>query len=190
MIGFLTHTDTTLFLFLNSFHSPFWDTVMWHISGRPEWIPLYLTVTGWIIYKFRWKSILIISFAILLIILSDQLSVKLFKETFHRLRPCHNQQIRAVVHLVNNYCGGDYGFISNHASNSFALAAFTSIILRNRTYTILIFAWALLVSCSRIYLGVHYPGDILGGALFGYLLAKLMVYLLFLTGRRFSVRLR
>ncbi len=186
MLDFIIKPDTDLFLFLNGCHSPFWDEVMWFLSRKDVWIPLYVVIAGWIIHKFRWHSVPVIIAAIMLITLSDQLSVRLFKETIHRLRPCHNPEIQASIHLVREYCGGKYGFISNHAANSFALAAFTSLVLRNRIYTISIIFWAAAVSYSRIYLGVHYPGDVIAGALFGYLLAISIHYLLIKTGRRFS----
>ncbi len=171
MLDFLNNTDTRLFLFLNGFHSPFWDGVMLAVSGKAEWIPLYVLILAWLVYRLRLRSVPIIVAVVLLIVLSDQLSVILFKNTVHRLRPCHNPAIQDFVHLVRNHCGGKYGFISNHAANTFALAAFTSFVFRNRLYSLFIFIWALLVSYSRIYLGVHYPGDLLAGAVFGVILA-------------------
>ena len=167
MLDQLLKLDTNLFLWFNSHHSPFWDDVMWLISGRIEWLPLYLVLITCIIYRFRWKSIPILIAVILTIALADQLAVKAFKEVFERLRPTHNPEIQHLVHIVNDYRGGSYGFVSNHAANSFSLAMFISLLFKNHYITIGMFFWAFLVSYSRIYLGVHYPGDILGGIALG-----------------------
>ena len=177
MIEYLNRLDTDLFLFLNGFHSPFWDKLMWFVSGKIEWLPLYIILAGWLIYKYKWKAVLVFIFTALLITASDQLSVKMFKEVFQRLRPCRNEEIMDLVYIVNDYCGGRYGFVSNHAANTFALAAFTSLILKNRAYSWFIYSWAAVVSYSRIYLGVHYPGDVLGGAVLGVVVGVLVYWL-------------
>lgn len=174
MIDFLIELDKKAFLFLNSLHNPFFDKIMWHISGKIEWVPLYLIILYYMIKTYRLKSIYFIVIIVLLITLTDQLSVILFKNTIKRLRPCHEPSIMNLVHVVNNHCGGMYGFISNHASNSFALAMYISSLFNKKIFKVLIFIWAIIVAYSRIYLGVHYPGDVIGGAIFGMLLAYLL----------------
>ena len=177
MLEKLTQIDKSLFIWLNSHHSPLWDNIMWFISGKPEWIPLYLVLLGYIIYRFRWKSIAVILAIILTITLADQLAVIGFKNVFQRLRPSHNPDLQAVIHLVNQYRGGLYGFVSNHAANSFALAAFVHLLFRQRIISLLFFTWATVVSYSRIYIGVHYPADIIGGAILGIVIAWLVFQL-------------
>ena len=178
MLEFLDHIDRIVFLFLNSLHSVFWDHVMFWISGRFNWIPLYLLIIGYLVYRYKWRVLIILLLVVLLITMSDQGSVHLFKEVFKRLRPCHNPEISHLVHIVRNHCGGIYGFVSSHAANSFAAASYSLLLIRNRYYTIFIILWALLVSYSRIYLGVHYPGDIIGGAILGAVLGYI-IYRLF-----------
>ena len=177
MIERLISWDTHLFLWLNSHHTPFWDQVMWFISGKIEWLPLYLILIGYLIYKYKWQAVTIIIAIIISITLADQLAFKAFKQVFERLRPSHNPEIEHLVHLVNNYRGGSYGFVSNHAANTFALAVFLCLLIRNKLFMAGILLWACLVSYSRIYLGVHYPGDILGGAILGSLIAWLVFYI-------------
>ena len=181
MIETLEKLDQQLFLFLNGIHSPFWDTIMYWISDKYFWFPFYAVLIGIIIYKERKKSIPILIAIAVLITLADQLSVHLFKEVFERFRPCRPESpIHEMVHLVNNHCGGQYGFISSHATNSFAAATFLAGILGKyfRGFTTFILVWAAVVSYSRIYLGVHYPGDVLGGAVFGIILGIFILFVL------------
>ena len=177
MIEYLDKIDRSIFLFLNGIHSPFWDKVMFWISGDTSWIFLYIIMLIGLAVKYRWKMIFIVIAISLTITASDQFSVHFFKEVFERLRPCHNLEISELVHLVNNHCGGKFGFVSSHAANTFALAMLTSGLFRNKYFTWFIFIWASLVSYSRIYLGVHYPGDIIGGALLGVFIGWLMLFL-------------
>jgi undecaprenyl-diphosphatase len=175
MIDVLNNLDQRLFLWLNGQHSSFFDHLMYFISGRYEWIPLYALIIAFIVRRYHWRSLWIILAVIIMITLSDQIA-NLLKAGVKRLRPCKDPEIGHLVHLVNNYCSGMYGFVSGHAANSFALASFLSLIFRKNWVTCGMILWATLVSYSRIYLGVHYPGDIIGGALLGTLLGLGIYY--------------
>lgn len=167
MIEFLKYWDTQLFIFLNGIHSPFWDSVMYWITKTNSWIQLYLLLLIVIVYKQRKRAIIAILFIGLAIFLSDQISVHFFKDVFQRLRPCHTPELEDIVHLVKNKCGGKFGFVSSHAANTFALASILSFLFKNKPFTIIAFLWAAIVSYSRIYLGVHFPLDVLCGAVLG-----------------------
>lgn len=177
MIEFLQKIDVNAFLFLNSLHNPFFDKLMWFVSGKYEWIPLYLALVFWIFYRFRKTGWIILALTLIVFALSDAGSVHLFKNVFLRLRPSRNPDLEGMVHIVNGYRGGLYGFISAHSANTFGLAVFMSLVFRKRWFVISILSWATVVSYSRIYLGVHYPGDILCGAIWGCLMAWLVFYL-------------
>jgi len=167
MLEQLLSIDTDLFLYLNSFHNSFFDIIMKYVSAKLPWGPLYAVVIFFIFKKFKLKKGLIVFLLIVLAItLADQSSVRLFKNVFQRLRPCFNSDIENIVHYLS-LPGGKYGFVSSHAANSFAFAVFSLLIFKNKSYTIFIIIWAFIVSYSRIYLGVHYPLDILGGAILG-----------------------
>lgn len=163
----LQHLDQQLFLFLNSHNSPFWDTVMYAISGRVIWAPVYLSILLYLGFKYKRKFLIIIPFIIIAVTLADQVSVQLFKNIFIRLRPCHEPSLAGMVHLVKGECGGLYGFVSSHASNSFNVALLSLMFIKKRWYTISIILWASVIGYSRIYLGVHYPGDVVCGSMVG-----------------------
>ena len=163
----IEHLDQQLFLFLNSHNSPFWDQIMHALSGRMIWAPLYLAILIYLVFRYKRKFLIIILFVILAVTLADQLSVQLFKNTFQRLRPCHEPALQGLIHLFNGECGGRYGFVSSHASNSFNVALLTLMLIKKRWYTISILLWASIICYSRVYLGVHYPGDVIGGSLVG-----------------------
>jgi len=169
MFDLLQQLDEKMFLAINGFNSPFFDGLMWWISLKTSWIPLYVLLLGWLIYKYRLKSLILIPAIILVIIVSDQGSVHLFKNVFERLRPSHNPELQDIVHLVNNYRGGQFGFISSHAANSFALVSFLIPFFNKRWFTILMITWAVVIAYSRIYLGVHYPFDVIAGGAFGWI---------------------
>ena len=165
----LNELDHQLFLFLNGLHLSWLDPVMTFISSETGWIPFYAVLLFLVFRKYRWKGLWVILGVAVLITCSDQLSAHFFKPVFHRLRPCHDPLIQDLVHLPNGHCGGQYGFISSHACNTFALATFITLIM-NRSYKylgLIMFAWAALVSYSRIYMGAYWPGVVICGAAVG-----------------------
>jgi len=156
------------------------------VSGQFIWLPYFLLIIYLFYKKDKKKIVVSLVFLIITVSVADFGSVHLFKNVFQRLRPCHNPQLIDFIHLVNNHCGGQYGFISSHASNFFSLATFSSFFIKKKYYTILAFVIALLVIYSRVYLGVHYPSDVLGGAIWGILIGFLFykLYLLFLKQKK------
>ena len=159
--------DHQLFLYLNSHNSPFWDGVMSAISGTLIWAPLYLAILIYLAIRHKRKFFVILLFIIVGVVVTDQSSVHLFKNIFQRLRPCHEPALEGLVHLVKGKCGGMYGFVSSHAANCFYAAVISSLFVRKKWFSILMICWAAIIGYSRVYLGVHYPGDIICGAALG-----------------------
>ena len=169
MVNWLVAIDTQLFLFLNGLHTPFLDPIMVFFSGKITWLPLYLIIIFFMYKQFGWRLLWPLLGVALIVVLADQTSVHLFKNVFERLRPCHNPDIKKMVHLAASRCGGKFGFVSSHAANTFGVATFLALLFKRRWFTVSIILWAAIVSYSRVYLGVHYPGDVLAGGLLGYI---------------------
>lgn len=167
VIHFLDALDKSLFLFFNGMHSTFFDGVMFAISGKFTWIPLYATVLYVIIERWKKDGVIAILAIVLCLILADQLSSHLIKELVQRPRPSHANELKGLVHLVRDYTGGAYGFVSSHAANSVGFAMLTILIFKRSSYSIAIAFWAFLVGYSRVYIGVHYPFDVIGGVFVG-----------------------
>jgi undecaprenyl-diphosphatase len=169
MIDQLLEFDTSLFLFLNGLGTPFFDPFWMLITNKITNLSIYLVLLIWYFKLKNGKAAFLILFFIGLLILVTDQTTNLFKYGFERLRPCHNEEIVDIMRIVKNGCGGLYGYFSGHASNSFALSIYFSLLFANRYPKLkyALFFMASLISYSRIYIGVHYPLDIISGALFG-----------------------
>lgn len=177
MFEYMKHIDTSLFLMLNSMHNEFFDTAMWQISKTITWIPLYATLVYFLFKQHGWKKA---SFMVLTTLaavgLSDFVASGIIKNTVCRLRPSQDPSIQGLVHIVRDYKGGMYGFVSSHAANTFAIAVCMGYFFNRKWLWYSLLVWCSTVSYSRIYLGVHYPGDIIGGAIVGITISLICTY--------------
>ena len=175
----LISLDKELLLQYNGSDSLFWDGFMWIATNMLTWIPLAIGLLYVIFKNNKWKEILLIIVLLALVItFSDQISSGFCKPYFARFRPTQDPELMYQIDIVNGYRGGIYGFISSHAANTFGIAIFLSLIIRSWSLGIVLTVWAILNAYSRIYLGVHYPGDILFGTLTG-LSVGILMYLLY-----------
>lgn len=166
----LKELDRDLLIFLNSLHTPWLDPIMFWITKTFFWLPLYLFLLYLIIIKYKKQSWIPLIGIALTILLADQITSGLMKPYFERLRPSREPSLEGILHIVNNYKGGKFGFASGHAANTFGTATFFFLLLRTRyKWITYLFVWALVMTYTRIYLGVHYPGDILVGGTIGIL---------------------
>ena len=172
IIECLQQADEAVFLALNGAQCAYADSVMWLFSGRWAYMLPVLALL-YVAYRSGWKRGLMIVLAVALtVVLSDQIASSLIKPLVCRLRPSHAEHLCAYI--LNGRRGGMYGFVSSHAANSFGVAVLFILLSRHRLVAISMLLWAALVSYSRIYLGVHYPGDIICGALVGVAMAFLV----------------
>lgn len=186
----LINFDRELFLEINGHHSEWADAMMMFLTNTFAWSLLYLILLYLIIRNFRHDAWFILLGITLTILISDQITSGFMKPFFERLRPSHDPEMEGLVHTVNGYRGGKFGFASSHAANTMGLATYLWIVLKlYRPWIGLLFLWALLIGYTRIYLGVHYPGDIVAGWVVG-VLAALASYRIFEWVKQYSDRKR
>ena len=185
MLERLIHIDTEILLAINACHAPWADTLMWIISAKTTWIPLYLLLIVLLIYRYRqpapttvkWLQkvpacVVMILTIVAAVGLADFIASGILKDWVARPRPSRVPELEGVLHLVNGYKSGRYGFVSSHAANTMACGLLFSLIWRKKITTISLMLWVAANCYSRMYLGVHYPLDILGGLIVGALVAS------------------
>lgn len=167
LLSMLKAMDTMVFLAVNSHHNAYFDSVMWLVSGKLIWVPMYVSLFFVLLKNYSYKVVFAILLAIGVVILfTDSFTAQVIRPWVCRLRPSNlDNPMSSMVHIVDGYRGGAYGFPSNHASNTWGLAFFITFLFRRYKLTFFFFLWALLVCYSRMYLGVHYFGDLLIGGL-------------------------
>lgn len=183
MLEQLLELDKDLFLFLNGLHTDTLDPIMIGLTKSRYWLPLFAIVVFGIVRKFKEKSLWIFVGVALTVLFADQFTSSFMKPFFERWRPSRDPEIGTLVHTVGGYLGGKFGFASSHAANSFGVSLFLLLTARAKVAWVwIMFIWAVVFSYTRIYLGVHYPGDIIVGASVGMFGA----WLLAIAHKRFS----
>jgi undecaprenyl-diphosphatase len=161
----LNRIDTQLFLSLNGAHNNFFDYFFSYFTSQEIWYPFYLLLIVIIFQKYKKDGIWIVLIMVLAIVVSDQVS-GFIKDTVQRLRPSHAAALDGIAHLPLGK-RGLYGFVSSHAANTFALTLLLGNVAKRKSLWLGLFLWAILTAYSRIYVGVHYPFDVLAGGILG-----------------------
>lgn len=180
MLERLIHIDTEILLAINGWHSPWADSLMWIISAKATWIPLYLLLIGLLVWRYRKPAMTSVKWlqrvpacVVMIVVIglvvgaADFIASGILKDLIARPRPTRVPELEGVLHLVNGYRSGRYGFVSSHAANTMACALLFSLIWRKKITTVGLMLWVAANCYSRMYLGVHYPTDILGGLIVG-----------------------
>lgn len=175
MLETLIEWDKILFELINqTLSNGFFDIILPFMRNKYVWVPFYIFLISYLIINYRLKGLAVSVMAILTITISDQTSSSLIKNTVERLRPCKQAELEEQVRLLIDHCGAGYSFTSSHATNHFALAGFLATLLGARWGWVppAIYAWAFIVSYAQVYVGVHFPFDILAGGILGTLIGK------------------
>lgn len=192
MIAYFKSVDEQLFQFLNSYHSDFLDPIIFQLTQTWPWIPLYIFLSILVVKKFGKNCWWVFISIGLTILFADQFASGFMKPFFERLRPCQDPRWEGIVHNFGK-CGGLFGFASSHASNSFGIATIIFLTLSDRFRAVKwLFLWATLFSYTRIYLGVHYPADVIVGSLVGIIsgfLAYNIAYFLYIKTKLMKYKL-
>lgn len=180
MLEQLLHIDTEVLLAINGWHAPWADRLMWIVSAKTTWIPLYLLLIGLLVWRYRQPAMTSVKWlqrvpacVVMIVVIglavgaADFIASGILKDLVARPRPTRVPELEGVLHLVNGYKSGKFGFVSSHAANTMAVALLFSLIWRNKIATVGLMLWVAANCYSRMYLGVHYPMDILGGLLIG-----------------------
>lgn len=178
LMQWLIEIDEKLLLAINGCHNDYFDHFMYLFSDRWIWVPMYVAILYVMIRNFSLRKTVVCLIAIALTItIADQVGASLIRPIVERMRPSNpDNPISDLVHIVNNHRSGRYGFPSCHAANTFGLAFFVCFLFRRRWLTVFLMFWAVVTCYSRVYLGLHYPGDLFFGMILGFLSAVVVYF--------------
>lgn len=175
----LLNFDTYLTLLINGSECAWLDQVAWYATRLWSWLPLLAALLAILAVRLERRSLCFVLLGIVLcVLISDQVASSIFKPLVCRLRPTHDPALEGLVDIVNGYRGGQYGFFSSHASNTMSVTVFLSLIFRQKWISTSLVLWSLMTCWTRVYLGVHFFGDVLTGVVFGALVGYCVYVLL------------